>query len=88
ANEKPIKDDQALRTKLKQASKNVPKYLFRTWNADSGGNRKLNTTTAITPLAFASSKGHKSVYDMTRAEFIKNTMSHLGGAMVLKEFSS
>ncbi|KAH0345778.1 hypothetical protein KCU83_g7632, partial [Aureobasidium melanogenum] len=60
ANEKPIKDDQALRTKLKQASKNVPKYLFRTWNADSGGNRKLNTTTAITPLAFASSKGHKS----------------------------
>ncbi|KAG9827663.1 hypothetical protein KCU98_g14825, partial [Aureobasidium melanogenum] len=87
-NEKPIKDDQALRTKLKQASKNVPKYLFRMWNADSGGNRKLNTTTTITPLAFASSKGHKPVYDMTRSEFIKNTMSHLGGAMVLTEFSS
>ncbi|KAG9956582.1 hypothetical protein KCU61_g9704, partial [Aureobasidium melanogenum] len=88
ANEKPIKDDQALRTKLKQASKNVPKYLFRTWHADSGGNRKLNTTTAITPLAFASSKDHNSVYDMTRSEFTKNTMSHLGGAMVLTEFPS
>ncbi|KAG9544180.1 hypothetical protein KCU71_g17994, partial [Aureobasidium melanogenum] len=88
ANEKPIKDDQALRTKLKQASKNVPKYLFRMWHAKSGGDRKLNTTTAITPFAFAASKGHKSVYDMTRSEFIKNTMSHLGGAVVLTEFSS
>ncbi|KAI4735423.1 hypothetical protein E4T50_14049 [Aureobasidium sp. EXF-12298] len=88
ANEKPIKDDQALRTKLKQASKNVPKYLFRMWLAKSGGDRKLNTTTAITPFAFATSKGHKSVYDMTRSEFIKNTMSHLGGAVVLTEFSS
>ncbi|KAG9683560.1 hypothetical protein KCU95_g13533, partial [Aureobasidium melanogenum] len=79
ANEKPIKDDQALRTKLKQASKNVPKYLFRMWNAKSGGSPKLNTTTAVTPLAFACSKGHKSVYDMTRTEFIENTMSHLDG---------
>ncbi|KEQ66218.1 uncharacterized protein M437DRAFT_80715 [Aureobasidium melanogenum CBS 110374] len=88
ANEKPIKDDQALRTKLKQASKNVPKYLFRMWNAKSGGSPKLNTTTAVTPLAFACSKGHKSVYDMTRTEFIENTMSHLDGDIVLTEFSS
>ncbi|KAG9944113.1 hypothetical protein KCU85_g8241, partial [Aureobasidium melanogenum] len=88
ANEKPIKDDQALRTKLKQASKNVPKYLFRMWNAKSGGSPKLNTTTAVTPLAFACSKGHKSVYDMTRSEFIENTMSHLDGNIVLTEFSS
>lgn len=42
----------------------------------------------ITPLAFATSKGHKSVYDMACFEFIKNTVSHLKGIMVLTEFSS
>ncbi|CAD0086193.1 unnamed protein product [Aureobasidium vineae] len=106
-NEQPIKDDQALRTKLKrtrykisslvmltnrqraEASKNVPKYLFRMWDARSGGNSKLNTTKAVTPLAFASSKGHNSVYDMTRTEFITNTSLHLTGCdSVVTEFSS
>lgn len=58
------------------------------WIAESGGNRKLNTITAITPLAFASCKGHKSVCDMTRSGFIKNTISHLEGCFVLTEFSS
>ncbi|KAI4727414.1 hypothetical protein E4T49_04716 [Aureobasidium sp. EXF-10728] len=88
AKKQPIKDDQALRTKLKQASKNVPKYLFRMWDASSGGNPKLNTTKAVTPLAFASSKGHKSVYDMTRIEFLNNTSAHLAGSNVVTEFSS
>ncbi|KAI4716175.1 hypothetical protein E4T48_07610 [Aureobasidium sp. EXF-10727] len=88
AKKQPIKDNQALRTNLKQASKNVPKYLFRMWDASSGGNPKLNTTKAVTPLAFASSKGHKSVYDMTRIEFLNNTSAHLDGSNVVTEFSS
>ncbi|KAH0289407.1 hypothetical protein KCU62_g4381, partial [Aureobasidium sp. EXF-3399] len=79
AKEQPIKNDRVLRTKLKQASKNVPKYLFRMWDARSGGSPKLNTTSAITPLAFASSRGHKSVYDMTLTELFQNVDCHLAG---------
>ena len=59
------------------------------WDARSGGNSKLNTTSAITPLAFASSRGHKSVYDMTLTELVRNVSYHLSGATgVQTEFSS
>lgn len=58
------------------------------WDASSGGSSKLNTTRAITPLAFASSQGHKSFYDMTRSELISNTWRHLSGIGVQTEFSS
>ena len=72
-----------------EASKNVPKYLFRMWDAKSGGNSNLNTTRTITPLEFASSQGHKSVYDMTLSELIRNTSGHLaGGTNIRTEFSS
>ncbi|KAI4734590.1 hypothetical protein E4T50_14871 [Aureobasidium sp. EXF-12298] len=87
--EQPIKNDQVLRTKLRQASKNVPKYLFRMWDASSGGSSKLNTTSTVTPLAFAFSHGHTSLYDMTRSELIINTSRHLvGGDNFQTEFSS
>lgn len=59
------------------------------WDANSGGSSKLNTTRAITPLAFASSQGHKSVYDMTLLELIRITSGHLaGGTNIRTEFSS
>ncbi|KAI4851109.1 hypothetical protein E4T44_02342 [Aureobasidium sp. EXF-8845] len=89
ADEQPIKNDQILRTKLKQASAKVPKYLFRTWDAQSGGNSKLNSTSVITPHAFTSSQSHKSVYDMTRSELVKMISCHLAGSHNIQtEFSS
>ncbi|KAI5253157.1 hypothetical protein E4T42_03003 [Aureobasidium subglaciale] len=89
ANQQLIKNDQALRTKLKEAGKNVPKYLFRMWDARWGGSPKLNTTRAITPLAFASSRGHKSIFDMTRSALVNNTLLHLENVReVASEFSS
>ncbi|KAK6008154.1 hypothetical protein QM012_000057 [Aureobasidium pullulans] len=84
-NEKPTKDDQALRTRSQQECSQV---FLRMWSAESGGNYKLNTITAVTPLALATSKGHKSVYNMTRSELVKNTTSHLGGCITLTGFSS
>jgi hypothetical protein len=59
------------------------------WDADSGGNPKLNTTSAVTPHAFASSQGHKSFYDMTRSELTEQASCHLSGDDYIEsEFSS
>lgn len=59
------------------------------WDASSGGTSKLNTTRSITPLAFAASQGHKSVYDMTLSELRKNISYHLSGETDFQsEFSS
>ncbi|CAD0042423.1 unnamed protein product [Aureobasidium pullulans] len=75
-----LNNDPELKGKLKEASKNVPRYLFRVWDSSSGGNSELNTTSAA---------NHASVYDMTRREFIVNTSVHLVGSdEVLSEFSS
>ena len=72
-----------------EASKNVPRYLFRVWDSSSGGNSELNTTSAVTPHAHYHKANHASVYDMTRREFIVNTSVHLVGSdEVLSEFSS
>jgi hypothetical protein len=59
------------------------------WDADSGGNPKLNTTSAVTPHAFASSQGHKTFYDMTRSELTEQATCHLSGSDYIEsEFSS
>ncbi|CAD0041518.1 unnamed protein product [Aureobasidium pullulans] len=41
-----LNNDPELKGKLKEASKNVPRYLFRVWDSSSGGNSELNTTSA------------------------------------------
>ncbi|KAK6008148.1 hypothetical protein QM012_000051 [Aureobasidium pullulans] len=83
-----LRDDKALRSKLQETNKKIPRYLFRMWHAGSGGNKKLNTTERITPLAFNEKTCHKSVYDMSAHEFVDNTRSHLYGDRVATEFSS
>ncbi|THX68538.1 hypothetical protein D6D04_10555, partial [Aureobasidium pullulans] len=84
-----LNNDPELKGKLKEASKNVPRYLFRVWDSSSGGNSELNTTSAVTPHAHYHKANHASVYDMTRREFIVNTSVHLVGSdEVLSEFSS
>lgn len=59
------------------------------WHANSGGSSKLNTTTKVTPHAFAQGVAHRSVYDMTAKYFLHNTSMHLGGgSQAPSEFSS
>jgi hypothetical protein len=59
------------------------------WHSGSGGNSKLNTTEKVIPHAFFEGIGHKSVYDMSIEEFVKNTTAHLHGEChVVSEFSS
>ncbi|KAG9513587.1 hypothetical protein KCV07_g8646, partial [Aureobasidium melanogenum] len=72
-----LRDDRALKSKLQETTKHVPRYLFRMWHPKSGGNANLNTTERITPLAFLKGKGHKSVYDMSVKDFVDNTTQHL-----------
>ena len=55
----------------------------------SGGYKDLNTTTAITPLAFSRGKGHTSAYHMTDEEFTELARSHLYTEQDIEtEFSS
>ena len=44
---------------LRTASSDIPRYLFRAWNENSGGDRRLNTPQAITPLAFLNNNINK-----------------------------
>lgn len=69
--------------RLEHLRTRVPRYLFRAWNntpkgADrlSGGYKGLNTSDAITPLAFFRKKGHKSVYDLSKQAFTNMAASH------------
>ena len=49
------------------ASRRTPRYLFRTWNWASGGNAALDTTKAITPLAFHKGIGRSSIHAYSRS---------------------
>jgi len=40
------------RAQLDAARKNIPRFLFRCWTPNSGGELGINTTTAITPRGF------------------------------------
>ncbi|KAH0336032.1 hypothetical protein KCU81_g8746, partial [Aureobasidium melanogenum] len=83
-----LREDKVLESKLRECTKKVPRYLFRMWHPQSGGNRQLNTTEKITPLAFLNGAGHNSVYDMSIQGFIDMTTSHLSGNHIATEFSS
>ncbi|THZ50700.1 hypothetical protein D6C90_02353 [Aureobasidium pullulans] len=72
-----------------EACKNVPKYLFRMFWANSGNDSRLNTVSAVTPHAFLHGRNHNTVYDMTRSEFVDNTNGHVRGhKSIYSEFSS
>ena len=80
---------------LCRGARKVPKYLFRTWAVDSGGSEGLNTTSRITPNAFASTirdgvvPAYRSVFEsMTQQDFANMTVSHLLHEPVVTEFSS
>ncbi|KAK5127996.1 hypothetical protein LTR85_005113 [Meristemomyces frigidus] len=79
--------------RIQKARERTPRYLFRCWNnADfpSGGHEDLNTTAAITPLAFSSygSGGDPSIYHLSRKALGDMVASHLHGENVATQFSS
>jgi hypothetical protein len=90
----PIMMDKATKARLEAVSKQTPRYLFRLWSNGkdgedpSGGYHGLNTTTAITPLAFSQSQGHESAYHLTKQEFTNNALQHLQWQYIATEFSS
>lgn len=68
----PTDDDQVigLHVAIRNAGKSVPRYLFRAWSPSSGGNARLNTTRAITPLAFLDSDAFSNdIFDIPRREY-------------------
>ena len=70
-----------IKTRLESIRSHTPKYLFRAWSNSgskiSGGVIGLNTTKAITPLAFFRGQGRHSVYGLTQTEFTKMALDHL-----------
>lgn len=69
----------------------IPRFLFRGWKPASGGNPKLNTTSAVTPHAFygADKEPHdKSIFEIPTAQIRSEVQMHLGGRLGKSHFSS
>lgn len=66
----------------------IPRYLFRYWAKSSGGNAKLNSTAAITPLAFLKTPDLPSFYQTPQSTLRHITDGHLEAAPVTTLFSS
>jgi hypothetical protein len=91
----PGKMDVKTKEKIVHAQNKVPRYLFRAWcnhpGCPSGGRVALNSTRAITPLAFhdRSADLDKSIFDLSQTELQVMTWLHLNGRdVVATEFSS
>lgn len=69
-------------------SYHTPRFLFRAWSPVSGGDARLNTTTAITPHAFLDKDGPSSFYDVHREDLAFLARSHLWGEYCESVFSS
>ena len=87
--------DEDTRRRLESVHRQTPRYLFRLWSDDdggtdpSGGRTNLNTTTAITPPAFANGGGHASAYHMNKTQFMDMALEHLNTSHdIATEFSS
>ena len=93
----PTTMDKVTAAKLEAVRRRNPKYLYRLWSngkaneTPSGGRVGLNTTEAITPLAFSPNGGggHQNVYQMTKDEFTDMARRHLRVCTHIEtEFSS
>lgn len=83
--------DDVTKRKLQQTRSHTPRYLFRGWRKTSGGYADLNTTTAITPLAYDKcwDCAKKSIFDHTSRSLFGMAIGHLKGRKnITTEFSS
>lgn len=77
-----------LRDRVQEASKKVPRFLFRAWSNSSGGDSRLNTVDAITPRAFLHDKGPKYFYDISQSRILGFAREHYRGEHVSTPYSS
>lgn len=74
-------EQRTLRDSVELASSKLPKIIFRGWRSDSGGYADLNTTTAITPLAFSHHNGgqhpSKCFYHLSKSKIHSIATMHL-----------
>ncbi|KAL2283914.1 hypothetical protein FJTKL_09667 [Diaporthe vaccinii] len=71
--------------------KKDPRFLFRGWTPSSGGNAKLNTTSAVTPHAFYGQDRNprdKSILEIPEEKIKSEIRGHLIGRPVKSHFSS
>ncbi|TKA82796.1 hypothetical protein B0A55_01790 [Friedmanniomyces simplex] len=61
---------------LRAVSKQAPRFLFRAWSKRSGGDARLNTPDAITPLAFLHGKGPASIEKIPAIKLIELWNGH------------
>jgi len=73
---------------LRQISQRAPRFLFRAWSNLSGGDAKLNSKLAITPLAFHAGLGQCSIHDVPRPLLAKLAATHIAGSVMKTVFSS
>lgn len=69
----------------------IPRFLFRGWKPASGGNPKLNTTSAVTPHAFYGSDKEphdKSIFRIPTEQIKSEIRIHLEGRRGKSHFSS
>lgn len=63
--------------KMQQLAETTPRYLFRAWSAESGGDPQLNTVNAITPRAFHRGAAPTTLFAATKNEIAELVQLHL-----------
>ncbi|KAK6439101.1 hypothetical protein LTR95_004696 [Oleoguttula sp. CCFEE 5521] len=74
-----ITSDENTRASLKKIAAEKPRYLFRAWDRCSGGDARLNTTSAITPSALLDTDASPSFDNIPLAQLAASAQMHLQG---------
>ena len=81
-------DPADLRNDINIVAQHTPRFLFWAWHAHSGGRVGLNTTSAITPLAFYQNHGPATMHDLPQDILSAMASGHFSGNRISTCFSS
>lgn len=82
-------EQRELYNNVQEARKRVPRFLFRLWTRLSGGDPRLNTLHAITPLAFLDNEEDPECsYKIDKADIVSVAEQHVGGNRAMATFYS
>ncbi|KAK4502859.1 hypothetical protein PRZ48_006285 [Zasmidium cellare] len=82
------KEQEQLRQKIDVLAEGTPRFLFRFWSEQSGGNKDLNTIEKITPHAFLDKEGPEALHKMKLSDIHDLSLGHLTGKRLPSVFSS